>query len=90
MSLDDDRMAALRHRFIAAASGQADEIEALLRQGDLDGVRQAAHGLAGRSGLFGYVELGNIARRVDEAETASLSRHADELLAALRRLAQVG
>ena len=90
MSLDEDRMAALRQRFVAAASGQADEIEALLGRGDLEGVRRVAHGLAGRSGMFGFADLGETARRVDEAETASLTRHAEELLAALRRLAQLG
>jgi HPt (histidine-containing phosphotransfer) domain-containing protein len=90
VSLDEDRMAALRQRFVAAASGQADEIETLLRRGDLEGVRRVAHGLAGRSGMFGFADLGETARRVDEAETASLTRHAEELLAALRRLAQLG
>lgn len=87
MSFDEDRMAALRQRFVAAASAQADEIEALLRKGDLEGVRQVAHGLAGRSGMFGFTDLGETARRVDEAEAASLSSHAEDLLAALRRLA---
>ena len=90
MSMDEDRMAALRQRFVAAANEHADRIEALLRRGDLEGVRQVAHGLAGRSGMFGFVELGETARCVDEAEGVSVARHAGELLKALRRLAQVG
>lgn len=83
-------MAALRQRFVAAASGQADEIEALLQRGDLEGARQVAHGLAGRSGMFGFADLGETARRVDEADTATLPRHAKKLLAALRRLTRPG
>lgn len=83
-------MAALRQRFVAAASGQADQLEALLRQGDIEGVRQIAHGLAGRSGMFGFDDLGQTARRVDEAEAAGLPAQADELLTALRQLAQDG
>jgi HPt (histidine-containing phosphotransfer) domain-containing protein len=90
VSLDDDRMAALRQRFIAAAAGQADEIEALLRQGELEGVRHLAHGLAGRSGMFGFVELGEAARRLDEAEAAFVALHAEELLRKLRRVTQEG
>jgi HPt (histidine-containing phosphotransfer) domain-containing protein len=90
VSLDEDRMAALRQRFVAATSGQADEIEALLQRGDLEAVRGLAHGLAGRSGMFGFAELGETARRVDEADAAALPALADELVASLRRLAQDG
>ena len=88
MSLDADRMAALRQRFVDAAAGRADEIEALLRERDLEGVRHVAHGLAGRSGMFGFAELGETARRVDEAEAALLPMRAEELLSSLRQLAK--
>lgn len=90
MSFDHDRMAALRRRFVGAASAQADEIEALLERSDLDGVRSLAHGLAGRSGMFGFHELGELARRVDEADTDALPSLAAELLAALRVVDQEG
>lgn len=93
MSLDTDRMAALRQRFIASVGDQADQIEAFLASDDIEGARGIAHGLAGRSGLFGFAELGEIAREADEADEADPSafRHrAHELLAALRSVAQEG
>lgn len=83
-------MAQLRQRFVDAAGDQADRIEALLRTGDVEGARRLAHGLAGRSGMFGFTELGEAARRVDEAEPAVLPAQAEELLARLRTLARQG
>ena len=83
-------MAQLRQRFVDAAGDQADRIEALLRTGDVEGARQLAHGLAGRSGMFGFNELGEAARRVDEAEAAALPAQAEKLLARLRTLARQG
>jgi HPt (histidine-containing phosphotransfer) domain-containing protein len=88
VSIDADRMAGLRRRFIEAAAVRADEIAILLRQGDLDAVRAIAHGLAGRSGMFGFVELGMAALRVDEAETSDVPMRANELMDHLRRAAQ--
>ena len=88
MSVDGDRMAALRQRFVASAGDQAERIEASLGTGDLDDVRALAHSLAGRSGMFGFPELGEIARHVDEADLAALPDCARALLAALRSVAQ--
>ena len=90
MNLDDERMAALRGRFVAAAGEQADRIEAALDAGDLEGARAIAHGLAGRSGLFGFVALGEVARLTDEAEEGLLRSRAAELVVALREVAQEG
>ena len=90
MSLDDARMAALRGRFVAAAGEQAEKIETTLQAGDFEAVRGLAHGLAGRSGLFGFAALGELARLADEADTAALPGHARDLVAALRRVAQDG
>jgi HPt (histidine-containing phosphotransfer) domain-containing protein len=90
VTLDGDRMAALRQRFAAAAGDQADRIEALLASGDVEAARAVAHGLAGRSGMFGYAALGELARLVDEAEGAEFAGRARDLLAALRALAQEG
>ena len=88
MSLDSDKMAALRQRFLASAAEQAERIEALLEAGDLEGVRALAHSLAGRSGMFGFVELGELARDVDEAEAEGLPERARALLAGLGGVAQ--
>jgi HPt (histidine-containing phosphotransfer) domain-containing protein len=90
MSFDETRMAALRQRFLDSASSQAEEIEVLLQRDDRDGVRGLAHSLAGRAGMFGFPELGEVARRVDEAETGAFACLAAELLAALRRVAHAG
>lgn len=90
MSLDADRMAALRQRFVASVGDQADQIEAMLASGDLGGARGIAHGLAGRSGLFGFAELGEVAREADEADTAAFPDRACKLVAQLRSVAQEG
>ncbi len=87
MSLDD-KMAALRQRFVASAADQARQLDSLLAAGDLAGVRALAHSLAGRSGLFGFPELGEIAREVDEADSAGLPDRAEALVAALADLAR--
>lgn len=88
MSALEDKLAALRQRFVATAGGQAAELEARLGQGDLDGVRHLAHGLAGRSGMFGFGQLGEQALAVDEADADDLPAQAEALIAALRTLAQ--
>lgn len=90
MSFDRDKMAALRQRFVASVGEQSERIGALLEVGDIDGVRALAHSLAGRSGMFGFPELGEIARAVDEADEAVLPDRARTLLAALRSLSQEG
>jgi HPt (histidine-containing phosphotransfer) domain-containing protein len=84
----NEKMQALRVRFAAAAPAHADDLETRLKAGDLDGVRQLAHGLAGRSGMFGFAELGAVALRADEAEAADLPLAAEALIAALRTVAQ--
>jgi HPt (histidine-containing phosphotransfer) domain-containing protein len=43
------------------------DIERLAGVGDWHGIRDLAHGLAGRAGMFGYDEIGEIARQVEEA-----------------------
>jgi HPt (histidine-containing phosphotransfer) domain-containing protein len=88
MSLDGERMAALRGRFVAAAGEQADMIAAALQGGDLEAARALAHGLAGRSGLFGFAALGELARLADEADAVALPGRARELVAALRQVSQ--
>jgi len=90
MSFDSDKMAALRQRFVASVGDQSERIGALLETDDLEGVRALAHSLAGRSGMFGFPELGEIARAVDEADEAVLRDRARALLAALGDLSRDG
>ena len=84
MSLDGDKMAALRERFAASLAEQAERLPALLEAGDLEGLRALAHSVAGRAGMFGFPELGEIARQADEADSAALPERARVLLAAVR------
>jgi HPt (histidine-containing phosphotransfer) domain-containing protein len=81
-------MAQFRSRFVAAAAGEAGELEQLLQAGDHAGVRRIAHGLAGRAGMFGFHELGETARSADEADDDSLLPHGRRLLEELRALGQ--
>jgi HPt (histidine-containing phosphotransfer) domain-containing protein len=90
VSFDSDKMAALRQHFVASIGDQSERIGALLEAGDIDGVRALAHSLAGRSGMFGFPELGEIARAVDEADEAGLPDRARALLAALTQVSQEG
>lgn len=83
-----DRMAQLRARFAGNAAGEADAIEDALSRGEDDEVRRLAHGLAGRSGMFGYDDLGEIAREAEEADAGNLRSMSERLIAALREVAQ--
>jgi HPt (histidine-containing phosphotransfer) domain-containing protein len=88
MSQAGDRMAALQRRFVATAASEAERIERALAEGDLASVRSVAHSLAGRSAMFGFAALGAIALAADEADGGTLAERANELAAALRRIAQ--
>jgi HPt (histidine-containing phosphotransfer) domain-containing protein len=63
----DDRFAQLRSRFAAQAQREAADLERLAAGGDWTGIRDLAHGLAGRAGMFGHGGIGDIAREVEEA-----------------------
>jgi HPt (histidine-containing phosphotransfer) domain-containing protein len=90
MSDFDDRFARLRTRFAAQAQQEAAEIERLAAQGDWRGIRDLAHGLAGRAGMFGQGAIGNLAREVEETIDAggAPGDQAADLTARLRTLAQ--
>ena len=83
-----DKIAALSARFIADAAVQAEELAGQIAEGDYEGGRQRAHSLAGRSGMFGFPELGAIALAADEAASDDLPMRLEALLAALEELAQ--
>jgi HPt (histidine-containing phosphotransfer) domain-containing protein len=84
----EERMAALRARFAAAAPGEAEQLERALEAGDAEAMRRIAHGLAGRAGMFGFDALGATALRADEAKYAELPEAARALLTGLRELDQ--
>ena len=81
-------MAALGARFAASLGDQRDRLTELLVREDWTGVRELAHGLAGRSGMFGYAALGEVARSVDEAQGGDIAERANALLVALGEAAQ--
>lgn len=67
----DSRMQALRNRFVAAAPGEADALQQARFSADWDEARRIAHGLAGRSGMFGYHGLGETALALEESIDAA-------------------
>lgn len=89
----DERMAALRQRFIARAADEAVEVESLIAATNWSGLRDLAHGLAGRAGMFGFPEVGERARQLEEAidaraEAGLVRNLAADMLSNLRSLAQ--
>lgn len=90
MTAFDKRFEALRQRFVGAAEAEAHLLERSLAEQDVPEIRRVAHGLAGRSGMFGYRELGEIALAVEEAEGPSVFDECPRLIQALRQLDQEG
>jgi HPt (histidine-containing phosphotransfer) domain-containing protein len=82
------KLAALTERFVADAAVQARELGQQIASGDYEAGRQRAHSLAGRSGMFGFPKLGEIALAADEAPSDELPVRLEALLAALEELAQ--
>ena len=90
MSDFDARLERLRARFADQARQEAAEIERLAERGEWRGIRDLAHGLAGRAGMFGHGALGETARELEEAIEGGgePSRLAADLAAQLRSLDQ--
>ncbi len=93
MSDVEARMAALRRRFAVSADQQATALRTALAANDRDRAAEVAHHLAGAAGIFGQPELGALALRLEEAidahaDDAAVGLLADDVLAALDRLAQ--
>lgn len=85
----DARLAAIAERFAAAAGESAAAIEAALGRKDWSELARLCHSLAGRAGMFGYADIGDAARSVDEALHAGHSGSAVATLTQdlLRRMA---
>ena len=89
----EERMAALRARFVERAREErvaiAEAMDGALAR---DALRRRGHSIAGTAGLFGFDEIGEDAKALEEAidEDAS-DREVRALAAALeRQLAQLG
>lgn len=61
------RMQALRQRFIEQAKVEADEIKGYATAEVWSQVRDLSHRVAGRAGMFGFPELTDVARTLEEA-----------------------
>lgn len=88
---DDPRFAALTEKFRLRAANEAAELRLALLDGNIERVRFLAHSLAGAAGTFGFREISDLARPLDEAagsgvRIAELQRMALPLLAAVELL----
>lgn len=67
-----ERMRALRQRFIGEATSEAAAIETHAAVEVWSEVRDLSHRLAGRAGMFGFPELSDLARELEEAIEAGV------------------
>jgi HPt (histidine-containing phosphotransfer) domain-containing protein len=67
MSEISDKMADLRRRFAVRAYEDAARIQVAFEAGDHVEVRALAHRLAGAAGIFGFAEVGEAARALEDA-----------------------
>lgn len=67
----EERLGAIRLRFIEQAALDADTIERDLDEGAWKAVRDLSHGIAGRAGMFGFDALTDAARQLERAIDAA-------------------
>lgn len=67
MTAFDERLAGLRARFVARAAQDGVRLRDVADAGDLAEIRRIAHGLAGTAGTFGFPQISDAARAVEEA-----------------------
>lgn len=79
-----DPLAALRARFIERTRQDGDALETAFRSGDDAVVQHLAHNLAGAAGVFGFGDLGDAARTIDDAYAAG-DRPSSEAVTDLRQ-----
>jgi HPt (histidine-containing phosphotransfer) domain-containing protein len=86
--LSSDPLAPLKLRFRDRARADAEALEAALAGADQGRIEALVHGLAGAAGLFGFADIGALARRIDtrfaEGEIPSPAE-VEGLIAAIRR-----
>lgn len=86
MSAFDDRLAALRARFLARAADDHAALTAARDAGDREAIRSIAHSLAGGAGIFGFPEVSAAARALEEADEEDVRPRLAHLLALLDAL----
>lgn len=90
MTQFDQKMDALRTRFISRASSEIAALCEAHLEHDEAAMRRIAHSLAGNAGLFGWPELGQRAREFEElldrpASAEEVRAKLDAVLAAIHR-----
>lgn len=83
-----DPLAPLKLRFRDRARADAEALAVALAEADHDRIETLVHGLAGTAGLFGFADIGALARTIDTrfAEGAPPSpAEIEGLIAAIRR-----
>lgn len=73
-------MQALRQRFIGEAEGEAAALEDQAAARAWIEVRDLSHRVAGRAGMFGFPDLTDLARELEEAVDANASSSALHIL----------
>ena len=86
--MSGDTLDAIRQRFRERALADADALSEALRTGDRAQIEALAHGLAGAAGIFGFTEIGGLAKAVDQrfadGDTPSPAE-TEALIAVIRR-----
>lgn len=68
MSALEERLEALRTRFLVRARADQAALLVARKAGDTAEIRRLCHGLAGAAGTFGFPKISAAALRVEEAE----------------------
>ena len=66
----DERMAQLRVRFLTRAAAERLQLADAAERLDREELRRLAHGIAGSAGVFGFPDIGERARALEEAVDA--------------------
>ena len=81
----EQRMAELRGRFAARTDGELRRLIGAIDRRDAEAIGSIAHRLAGNAGVFGFHQLGDAAKEVEDALDGRAP--ADELERSCRTLA---
>ncbi|MBD7941585.1 Hpt domain-containing protein [Brevundimonas guildfordensis] len=87
--MSGDPLEPLRLRFRERAGADSLALADALARADAPEIERLAHGLAGAAGLFGFVEVGDLAMQIDQGFAAGKTPPDDQvraLIVALRRL----
>lgn len=61
----EERLAALKARFVARSAEEVEALETALAEGDFERIGAVSHSLAGSAGLFGFPQISAAAGDID-------------------------